>query len=276
VLSSQNISLDNLTVAGLATAAGGALATAESGIYFKNDTNVSLTNSDLEFLGNAVTENISNNVTIKNNSFSNIYTDGIDGGGDSHVLIDGNTFTNFNIDSANSQHSDAIQFWTTNTTSSASDITITNNTFTRGTGGQAHGIFLGDESGTQLPYLNVLIANNSISGAGYDGISVYDGNNIQLIGNTVTSYSDQLSWMTVQNGNGIVSKGNSASSIGYTVADTNVTEAGDSIIPAIPVPVASSVALASAMAAFSPPGANSIVSSIPAQQSGALILAATR
>ena len=255
ILSSQNITLDNINVYGDSPAAGGALATAQSGIYFKTDANVTLENSSFQYLMNAVTENFDNNITISNNSFQYLYNDGIDGGGDSNVTISANTFDSLNIDPTNALHADAIQFWTANTSASAKNITIDGNTFTRGSGGIAHGIYLYDESGGRLPYQNVEISNNSVSGAGWDGISVYSADNVQITNNTVTSYADQLSWMTVQNANGVTFDGNSASEFVFTPNDTNLEQSNNTIIPAVPIPVAGVAQLVSAMATFAPASA---------------------
>ena len=93
-------------------------------------------------------------------------------------------------------HPDAIQFWTTNTTVAATDITITGNTFDRGSGVIVQGIFIQDEVGT-LPYQRLTIADNVIVGAAYNGIAVRGAVDATLTNNTVIGEEDQTSWISL-------------------------------------------------------------------------------
>src|SRR5688500_15215123 len=99
------------------------------------------------------------------NSCQDIRTDGMKGGGSSNVVIAQSYFRHFHT--AEGDHPDAIQFWTTNTTTSASNITIVDNVIIQGNGGPVQGIFLGNE--LDITYQNVTISGNFVSDGSYHG-----------------------------------------------------------------------------------------------------------
>src|SRR3546814_397544 len=107
--------------------------------------------------------------------------------------------------------SDLIQLWTTNTTESARNISITGNVFERGDGDIIQGIFLRDQSGGKLPYQDVTISDNIVLGGMYNGISVGNANGLVMTDNVVGAYTDQKSWLRIENSTDVVLTGNSAS-----------------------------------------------------------------
>jgi parallel beta-helix repeat protein len=281
VLSDQNIVLSDLNVFG---DPNGTFATSRSGIYIKQSTNVSLTNSTFTFLNNGISHLLDNGLTISGNQISEIYTDGVSGSGTSNITISNNDFSDIGIEVSNTLHPDMIQFFTTNTTVSASNITITGNTFVRGQNGKEadhqKGIYLNDESGNKLPFKNVLIENNTIAGSGNDGISVYDGVNVRIINNTVTSYADDPgSWITAQTVNGLTVTGNAAMQFIYTSTDKHLVQSGNVINTPVPVPPAPSATLFSfAMAGLTsgPQGLGISSASIPSHPGLLTMFAAPR
>src|SRR3546814_7847110 len=78
----------------------------------------------------------SDHVTVSGNSFHTMRSDGVRGGGTNDVVISNNYFTDFHPVGAD--HPDAIQLWTTNTTESARNISITGNVFERGARSEEH------------------------------------------------------------------------------------------------------------------------------------------
>lgn len=210
--SSSNINFTNITAQGTSTVAtlGGAI----SGFYIHDSSNVSITNSKISLFANAVTELNNNKVNISGNTFSDIRSDGIDNGGSSNVTISNNQFTNFHPESS-TQHPDAIQFWTTNTSSSAHDITISGNTISAGTGGQIQGIFMNDEVGN-LHYQNVKISGNTIQGEQYNAIAVTNANNLTVSNNSIVASAGGASWLRLQNASGVTLNGNDATSYLFT------------------------------------------------------------
>jgi Ca2+-binding RTX toxin-like protein len=150
---------------------------------------------------------------IANNSFHDIRSDGVRGGGTSEIKVLNNTFTNFYP--AVGDHTDAIQFWTANTTVAARDIEIAGNVFFRGSGAPIQGIFLKDEGG-KLPFQNVTISNNAVIGGLYNGIAVQGGTNVKITNNLVAGLSDQKSWIRVDDSDLVVVSGNESASYVYT------------------------------------------------------------
>ena len=180
----SNIRFDHLNIHASATVDGNA-------VLIRDSRNVSVTNSDIHNIGTGISYINSDTVMLSGNTLHNIQSDGIHGGGTSNITITGNTFTDFSPKAGD--HPDAIQFWTSGTTTSAHDITITNNIITRGAGAAVQGIFLGNEK--MLEYKNVTITGNAVVGGLYNGIFVVDASNAKIEGNLVQGYNDINSWI---------------------------------------------------------------------------------
>ncbi len=148
--------------------------------------NVTVQNSTFHDLANALTQQNSDHVTINNNNFSYIRSDGVDGCGTSYLTIANNTFTDF-FPASNPEHPDAIQIWTTGATSIAHDITISNNSISIGDGQPMQGIFVTDQVG--LSFANVTIANNTVVGGETNAITAQAVTGLNVIGNTITATS---------------------------------------------------------------------------------------
>ena len=118
VLSSSRINLDQLDVHGTLN---GSSNDDTRALLVRNSSSVNVTNSYFHELTDALSHLNSTNINFSGNRFDLIRDNGIAGGGSSYVTISDNVFTNF--DHVGPIHPDAIQFWTTNTTTSATDIT---------------------------------------------------------------------------------------------------------------------------------------------------------
>ena len=138
----------------------------------------------------------------------------IRGGGTSNITIAHNTFTNQHVNSSDTEHPDAIQFWTSGFNYSSSNITIDDNTITRGAGSAVQGIFMRDEVGN-IPYQNVQIEGNEIIGENFNGLVVSGVNGGLISGNVVTSYSDFRSQIGVLDSTGVALNNNSAQAYTY-------------------------------------------------------------
>ena len=191
VMSSTNIVMDHLTVGGPALGSSANL----SGLMIRLSDGVTLENSEFSNLQYGVELLDNTHITIKQNFFHDIRTDGIHGGNVSNVTIAQNLFASFHP--AVGDHPDAIQFWTTNTTAPAHDITIAGNSIIRGTGDPIQGIFLRDQVGT-LPFGNVSITNNLVVGAMYNGIFVNGATGADISKNIVVALPDQKSWIRAE------------------------------------------------------------------------------
>jgi len=196
-----------------------------AGLLIRSSSNVSVEDSEFEQLSSALGHLNNSYITFAGNAFHDIRSDGILGGGSSNMLIQGNYFTDFYPSATD--HADAIQFWTTNTTSSAHDIQIRENVLMRGDGqSNVQGIFVGDEVGT-LPYQRLTIADNLIVGGGYNGIAIGHATSLTVTGNTVSGFTDYQSWIRLLNVNGATVTGNAANSFIIDSSVTNATVSGN-------------------------------------------------
>jgi hypothetical protein len=209
---SNNITLWDVNLKG---SSSGTLASTISGLLITSSSSVNIEDSTFSYLHEAISQLNNNAVKILQNSFSHIYDDGISGGGTSNITISGNAFTDFHPDPTDTEHPDLIQFWTVNTKTSASNITINNNTYTRGTTNAVQGIFINDEVGT-LPYSNVTIENNFLSGTLYNGIAVYDVHGGAIENNNLVSYSDYPAQLDAYGSKNVTVENNSAASYYFT------------------------------------------------------------
>jgi len=177
-----------------------------TGLLIQNSRNVSVENSEFQQLQWGVTHYGSNDGLIfLDNSFHDIRAQALRGGGTSNIAVANNTFRD--IYPIGEDHPDAIQFWTTDTTVAAHDILITGNSYERGAGRMAQGIFIRDEVGT-LPYDRVTITNNVVSGALYNGIAIGHATNVKITENIVIGYADNRSWISVTNVDGATVRDN--------------------------------------------------------------------
>lgn len=193
-----------------------------TGITFGGVNGIKLINSEFEQLGRGAVFGSSTNITVANNRFHDIRSDGMDFAAVTNVLIDGNSFTNFNRVSAD--HPDAIQFWTTGTSRASTDIVIRNNVVLEGSGSGMQGIFMRDELGT-LPYERVTIENNLIYETNMsNGITVMGGKDITIRGNTVLSPSEDTVpvWIRVESVTGGTVTRNLTDKF-YTGSNSNVS-----------------------------------------------------
>lgn len=174
--------------------AGLGSTTTVEGLGIRGSENVSVTNSEFHDVFHALGLGSNTGVTVTGNSFHDIRTDGVRGGGNSEILITNNMFTNFTP--AEGDHADAIQLWTTNTTESAHDITITDNLVVRGSGAAIQGIFIRDQT-DNLPYKNVTVTGNMVLGGNANGIALNGVATGTISGNTVIEGPDRRSWIRV-------------------------------------------------------------------------------
>ena len=201
VTNSSDITFTNLTVHGNLSSGG---------IEIQNSSEIAVLNSNFHNLANGIGELNNTNINISGNAFSYVEGDGIDNAGVTGVSITNNTFTDF-YGGSSSSHPDAIQFWTTGTNHSSSDININNNTITIGSGAQIQGVFMTDQIGN-LPYENVNIAGNTIVGESWNGITVNHAQSLTVSDNEVIGLTDSGLTLQAQTSFGVAA----SSGIGLT------------------------------------------------------------
>ena len=198
---SSNIHFDAVKIHGTV---GGETSTIDP-FVLRDSSNVSVTNSEFYNVRHGLGIGGNTGVTITGNSFHDIRTDGIRGGGNSNVLISDNLFTDFYP--ADGDHADAIQLWTTRTTESARNITITDNLIVRGKGEPIQGVFIRDQVGN-LPFFNVTVSGNMVLGGNNNGIALNGVIGGVISGNTVIGSEDHRSWVRVEDSQGVQIKDN--------------------------------------------------------------------
>ncbi|MDZ4373136.1 MAG: right-handed parallel beta-helix repeat-containing protein [Phenylobacterium sp.] len=224
VLDSSRVTFEGLNVHG---SLDGNPQNDTNGLMIRRSSDVTVRDSDFEDLEFGISHRDSNNILIDGNKFNNIQTDGVRGGGTSHITVSNNYFTNFYP--KEKDHPDAIQFWTTHTTTSATDIVVTGNVFVRGEGEAIQGIFFRDQVG-DLPYKNVLISDNLVVGGVINGIKVNGADGLIISNNVVGSLPDQKSAIGLEYVTNVQLTNNASSH--YSIDDTvsNLTEVGSKVI----------------------------------------------
>jgi hypothetical protein len=212
ILTSSQMTFDHLNVHG---SVNGSLATDVSGMIIRNSDHVTVSDSDFHNLHNGLQHMDDTFLTVTHNHFHHLRDDGFRGGGSSNVLVTDNHCDSNHPDGAKDvDHPDCIQFWTSRTTASAHDITITGNSYDRGDGIQTQGVFVKDDVGT-LPFQRLSISGNTIRGALWNGILVDGAVDPVIENNIVCSYPDQLSWIRLQNVHGAELRGNTTTRFMY-------------------------------------------------------------
>lgn len=196
-----------------------------TGLIVRWSKGVKITGCEVRNLSNGILCLDNVGLTVTDNYFHDLRRDGIDHGGCSEVLIENNLFTNFHPNATD--HPDAIQFWTHNTTTPAYNITVRGNVIVRGArGGQIQGVFVKDEVGT-LRYQNLIVTDNLVVGGHYNGINLDGVQSGALINNSVIQFPDQKSFIRVMNSGAIEQRDNLAAGFVDAAVGTAVPPASD-------------------------------------------------
>ncbi len=193
----------------------------------RESSNIRVTNSEFHELEHGLSILNNRNVTIDNNSFHDIQTDGVRGGGNTDLIVRGNSFTDFYP--APGDHPDAIQLWTNGTPIVGRNILITDNVVTRGDGQPVQGIFLRDTF-DERPFRNVTITDNVVVGAMGNGIAVDGVKGLTIARNQVVAGTDQSSTIRVEKAENAVVSNNSAASYIYIDNDPGEVRRANNVI----------------------------------------------
>lgn len=207
VSSSDSITLQGLNVHGQDD---GIPTNDRMGMYILSSSNVNVLDSEFSNLQNAIYFNKSNNIVVSRNDVHDIRNDGFDFSQVQNVTIEGNKFYDWWRQTGD--HSDAIQFWTANTTAPSTDILIKGNQIYQGGGTGMQGIFMGDEL-KNMPFARVAIENNLIYQSGeYNGLNFNHGTDINIIGNSILTLEGNKiqAFLRIMNVDGGVVKSNVA------------------------------------------------------------------
>ncbi|MEM7645024.1 MAG: right-handed parallel beta-helix repeat-containing protein, partial [Pseudomonadota bacterium] len=130
----------------------------------------------------------STDVQISDNEFTQMQGDGIRLAGVQDVDVTGNHLHNFLGTTHSFNHNDFIQVWSTNTTLTTKNLTISNNIIDAGDGSGGQAIFIGNEraaQGQDHRYENIEVSDNLIHTASRHGITVASADGVKIEDNTV-------------------------------------------------------------------------------------------
>jgi Ca2+-binding RTX toxin-like protein len=221
VRNSTDVHFDHVTIHGSLDNNSGNDA---NGILFQSSNDVSITNSVFQQLGHGAAVLAGSKVQFGGNTVHDMRSDGFDFAQVDHVTVSGNNFTNFHPVAGD--HPDAIQFWTTGTTSASHDIVVSNNVVTEGNGSGSQGVFFKDELGN-LAFQNVTISGNLIEGGYYNGIRVTHADGLTLSNNTLTTNVNGMqARLEIDDSNNVAASNNQA--VSYILNNnTHLVESGD-------------------------------------------------
>jgi parallel beta-helix repeat protein len=179
----SNLAFSGLSVHGVGVGGTG------NGFFIRDSSGVTINGSDITNVVSGIGHYNSDDLTISNNNLHGLQTDGIYGGGSSHVVVSGNHITDFTPNPGD--HPDAIQFWAGPNGAPGTDITVSDNVISRGSGAVMQGVFV---ENTQ----NITITGNAMVGTMGNGISLSTTTNGLVENNYVQGYSDMNSWITTR------------------------------------------------------------------------------
>ena len=211
IMRSHDVRLSGMTFRGVT---GGGVANDPRGLRLSDSTNITVANNSFTELSHAIIADGSTRMTITDNGFTGIRTDGIMVDGASGSLIARNRFSDFRPEPGD--HPDAIQLF--NTGNATRNMTIQDNLMIGGAG-QMQGIFMTNASGDRAQLDQIKIANNLMWGTMWNGIAAFTANRVTVMGNTLFSNAQNdtpKTWVRLEDINlGIVS-GNYAGGYLYT------------------------------------------------------------
>lgn len=151
---------------------------------------------------------VSSDITIANNRFTRIRSDGGDFTAVDNVIVRGNRYSDFMPKEGD--HPDAIQFWTNGQVRPSTNILIENNVIMQGAGTGPQGIFIADEVG-HLPYRNLIVRNNLVyTDDEWEAILVAGAADAEITNNTVLSSRNggKGAWIRIEKNGRVVVRNN--------------------------------------------------------------------
>ncbi len=179
------------------------------GPYIRNASYVTVSNSEIYYLGIAIASLDSDHTTVTNTNIHDVTDDIMDLFGSPNATITGNTATAGNFSGS---HPDFIQFDVGATHKDNCGSDVENNRYDRGTSKTlANGIF-------GIVVCNSVIKGNVLRGANGNGIYIGASHDLQITGNFVQGYKDMGSNIIVSaDDTNVTVTGNAAN--GYVVAE---------------------------------------------------------
>jgi preprotein translocase subunit YajC len=166
-----------------------------TGLRIKGSTDVTVSNVEMNDFKIAMNVATSSNVTIKDNSITEMSQDGLYLGALNDVLIENNYIGDFNSATPTSPtNKDGIQFYTNSTTAASDGVTIRGNTFESESLRQNITILNEAYKAGDLTtyHRDILIEDNYIRSANTQGVTVAHSDGVIIRNNTVAYDSNQI------------------------------------------------------------------------------------
>ena len=173
------------------------------GLLVLNSSTIWLEGNTFHDLKTGLSVGRSDYVDVKNNTFVDIRSDGAAFANVRHVVIDGNTFTDFHPAYKLGDHPDMIQIWNDGSYGDMFDIVISNNTLTRGDGGDVQAIFIqgaltGSDGSVPSAAHDIIIDGNVIESGAAQGIWLSHVDDAHISHNTLTLAEGGATAPTIQ------------------------------------------------------------------------------
>jgi hypothetical protein len=156
---------------------------AQGGLHVRMATNVLVGSNEFQDLRSAIYVQRASRVVIHHNSIGFV-REGINIAAVADSEISNNRFHDFNPNYGKGEHPDAIQFWTNQEESGATNFRIRNNFFQLGLNGAVHGMFIGGER-SGIYHRNIEISGNVYYGSALHGISLYRVIGARILNNVI-------------------------------------------------------------------------------------------
>lgn len=164
------------------------------GIDVTGSKNVQLLESDFSGLTRGAIFRESTGLVVKENSLSDMRSEGFNFVGVKNVEVFKNQMSDFHP--ARGDHADFIQFWTTGSKTVSENIVIRDNVMLQEKNGlSVQGIFMDNDN--SVTYKNVLIQNNIIQSGMPHGVHVVQADGLKIVGNVALSVEGASQRVTI-------------------------------------------------------------------------------
>jgi Ca2+-binding RTX toxin-like protein len=197
---SDHISILNSEISG---SADGNHTNDGQGLLVLDSSHISIAGNNFHDLKTGVSVGRSEYVDVRDNTFIDIRSDGADLANVRHVVVDGNTFTNFHPAFALGDHPDMIQVWNDGSFGDMSDIVISNNTLSQGSGGNVQSIFIqgavaAADGSIPPPAHDIVVEGNTIDSGAAQGIWLSQVDHAHVAHNVLTIATGGASIPTIR------------------------------------------------------------------------------
>lgn len=173
------------------------------GLLVLDSSNIQIEGNNFHDLKTGLSVGRSEFIDVKNNTFTDIRSDGADFANVRHVVVDGNFFSNFHPAFDLGDHPDMIQIWNDGSYGDMYDITISNNQLIQGDGGNVQGIFVqgaqpGSDGSIPTEIHDLDITGNTINIGASQGIWLSNVNLAEISDNTLTQAASGAAMPTIR------------------------------------------------------------------------------